>query len=393
MQMIIRLLLSSLNLKQQAQGRRHSQTVAIGFITLFGAYAHSATTYEPLLPEHYTITVIADSLNHPWSLAFLPDGRMLVTERSGQLRIIDQGKVSNPLTGVPDVFAKSQGGLFDVVLHPDYENNGWLYLSYAYGDDDANATQLARARLKGNSLVDVAVLFTASPFKNTPVHYGGRMAFLPDNTLLLAIGDGFDFREQAQRNDNHLGTIVRLNDDGRVPTDNPFVDDANVLPEIWSYGHRNPQAIVVHPDTGTVLSHEHGPAGGDEVNQLQAGLNYGWPIATYGVDYSGAAISPFTHYPGTEQPLLHWTPSIAPGGMAIGHAEAFPTLQGNWLIAALKAREVRRVHVNDDQTLIQQSLFTELGARIRDIRVASDGTLYLLTDSADGKVLHVTPNQ
>jgi glucose/arabinose dehydrogenase len=337
--------------------------------------------------------VVADSLDHPWSLAFLPDGKMLVTERRGQLRIIDGVKVSAPLAGVPEVFAKSQGGLFDVVLHPNYENNGWLYLSYAYGDDDANATRLARARLEGNSLVDMAVLFTASPFKNTPVHYGGRMTFLPDNTLLLAVGDGFDFREQAQRNDNHLGTIVRLNDDGSVPTDNPFVDDATVLPEIWSYGHRNPQAIVVHPDTGLVLSHEHGPAGGDEVNHVQAGLNYGWPIATYGIDYSGAAISPFTHYSGTEQPLLYWTPSIAPGGMAIGHGDAFPTLQGNWLVAALKTREVRRIHVNEDQSLIQQSLFTELGIRIRDIRVASDGTLYLLTDSADGKVLHVTPSR
>ncbi len=281
--------------------------------------------------------------------------------------------------------------LFDVLLHPDYETNGWLYPSYAHGNGDANATRLARARLVGNTLVDVTVLFTASPLKNTPVHYGGRMAFLLDKTLLLAIGDGFDYREQAQRNDNHLGTIVWLNDDGSVPADNPFADDAKVLPEIWSYGHRNPQAIMVLPDTGMVLSHEHGPAGGDEVNRIEPGLNYGWPIATYGEDYSGAAISPFTHYPDTQQPLLHWTPSIAPAGMAVGHGDAFPALQGAWLVAALKAREIRRVHVNEDQTLIQQSLFTELGMRIRDVRVALDGTLYLLTDFSNGKVLHVTP--
>ncbi len=365
--------------------------MAAGFVLFFAGFAHSYSAYEPLTPEDYTISVVADSLDHPWSLAFLPDGRLLVTERSGQLRIIDKGKVSTPVAGVPAVFAESQGGLFDVVLHPDYETNGWLYLSYAHGTDNANATRLARARLVGDSLDDVTVLFTATPFKNTSVHYGGRMAFLPDKTLLLAIGDGFDYREQAQRNDSHLGTLVRLKDDGSVPADNPFIDDATALPEIWSFGHRNPQAIVVLPDTGLILSHEHGPAGGDEVNRMEPGLNYGWPIATYGDDYSGAAISPFTHYPGTQQPVVHWTPSIAPAGMAIGRGDAFPSLRGDWLVAALKAREVRRVHVNENQTLTQQSLFTELGVRMRDIRVASDGTLYLLTDSSDGKVLHVTP--
>ncbi|WP_205737880.1 PQQ-dependent sugar dehydrogenase [Granulosicoccus antarcticus] len=371
---------------------RRRPHLSAALVMLLAGHTQSVAAYEPLTPNDYTITVVADSLDHPWSLAFLPDGRLLVTERAGQLRIVDKGKVSAPVTGVPAVFAKSQGGLFDVVLHPDFETNGWLYLSYAYGTDDANATRLARARLVDNSLVDVTVLFTATPFRDTPVHFGGRMAFLPDKTLLLAIGDGFDYREQAQRNDSHLGTFVRLNDDGSVPADNPFVDDVKVLPEIWSYGHRNPQAIVVHPDTGKVLSHEHGPAGGDEVNRMEPGLNYGWPIATYGDDYSGAAISPFTHYPGTEQPLLHWTPSIAPAGMAIGHGDAFPALQGDWLVAALKAREVRRVHINEDQSLTQQSLLTELGKRLRDIRVASDGTLYILTDSSEGKVLHVTPN-
>lgn len=373
---------------------QHRQRLAwvTGFVLILAGIELSFSAYEPLTPDDYTMTQIADSLDHPWSLAFLPDGRLLVTERSGQLRIIDNGKVSAPVAGVPEVFAESQGGLFDVVLHPDHETNGWLYISYAHGTEAANATRLARARLEGDALVDVTVLFTASPWKDTPVHYGGRMAFLPDKTMLLAIGDGFDYREQAQRNDNHLGTIVRLNDDGSVPADNPFIDDETALPEIWSYGHRNPQAIVIHPYTGTILSNEHGPAGGDEVNLLQPGTNYGWPIATFGDDYSGAAISPFTHYPGTRQPVLHWTPSIAPAGMAIGHGDAFPSLRGDWLVAALKAREVRRVHIDDDQTVTQQSLFTEPGMRIRDIRVAPDGSLYLLTDSSNGKVFHVTPD-
>ena len=369
-----------------------SLVMAVAMFTLT-VHARVANAYELLKPEDYTITLIADSLDHPWSLAFLPNGRLLVTERSGQLRIVDEGKVSAPVSGVPEVFAESQGGLMDVVLHPDYKSNGWLYLSYAFGDKRANATRLARARLEDNSLVDLEVLFTATPMKDTPVHYGGRMAFLPDKTLLLTIGDGFDYREQAQVNDNHLGTIVRLNDDGSVPDDNPFVDTDKGLPEIWSYGHRNPQGIVVLQDSGRVLSHEHGPAGGDEINDIEAGLNYGWPIATYGEDYSGAAISPFTSYPGTEQPLLYWSPSIAPAGFAVGQGDAFPVLQNDWLIAALKAREVRRVHINDDQSLVQQSLFTELGVRVRDIRVADDGSLYLLTDEADGKVLRVTPRQ
>lgn len=349
-----------------------------------------ASAYEPLDVDDYRISVVAQPLNHPWSLAFLPNGRLLVTERNGQLRIIDKGVISDPVSGVPKVFAKSQGGLMDVVLHPQYDTNGWLYISYAYGNDDENATRLARARLEDGALVDLEVLFTASPWKNTPVHYGGRMAFLPDNTLLLTIGDGFDFREQAQRNENHLGTIVRLHDDGRIPADNPFVDSDTAMPEIFSYGHRNPQGIVVLPE-GLVLAHEHGPAGGDEINLIEAGNNYGWPIASYGDDYSGAAISPFTRYPGMQQPLLHWTPAIAPAGLSVGHGEAFPALQGDWLIAALKTKEVLRVHLNDDQTMTQQSLFSELDTRIRDIRVAPDGTLYLLTDAVDGKVLQVTP--
>ena len=329
------------------------------------------------------------TIHGPWH--FCPMADYWLPNAADNFESLMQVSVSAPVSGVPAVFAKGQGGLFDVVLHPQYSTNGWLYLSYAHGSEDANATRLARARLTGNSLVDVEVLFTASPWKNTPVHYGGRIAFMPDNTLLLTIGDGFDFREQAQRNANHLGTIVRLSDDGSIPADNPYVGSEESLPAIWSYGHRNPQGIVVLADSGQVLAHEHGPAGGDEINRIEAGFNYGWPIATYGDDYSGAAISPFTSYPGTQQPLLHWSPSIAPAGMAIGYGDAFPGLRGDWLIAALRAREVRRVHVNEDQTLIQQSLFTELDVRVRDVRVSPDGTIYLLTDAKDGQVLHVTP--
>ena len=336
------------------------------------------------------VEIIAENLDHPWSLAFLPDGRLLVTERSGKLRIVDQGQVSEPLANVPPVYAKSQGGLMDVVLHPDHANNGWIYLTLAHGSAKAIATRLIRAKLEGNALVDVEVLFTAQPFKDTPVHYGGRLAFLPDNSLLLSVGDGFDYREQAQLLDNHFGKIVRLLDDGKVPPDNPFIDGVGNLPEIWTYGHRNPQAIIVHAEKDAVFAHEHGPDGGDEINVIVPGRNYGWPITTHGKDYSGAAISPFTELHGTVDPMLHWTPSIAPAGMALVNGDKYPKWQGNLMVAALKARELRRVTI-DSETIGQQSLLTALGERIRDVRLGPDGYLYVLTDNSNGRILKLIP--
>ncbi len=335
------------------------------------------------------VEVIAEPLDHPWSLAFLPDGRLLVTERSGQLRIVDDGNLSDPLANVPPVYAKSQGGLMDVVLHPDYADNGWIYLTLAHGTPSANATRLIRAKLAGDALSDVEVLFTAQPYKDTPVHYGARLAFLADNSLLLSVGDGFDFREQAQRLDNHFGKIVRLHDNGTTPTDNPFVDAVDALPEIWSYGHRNAQAIVVDPQNNLVFAHEHGPAGGDEINVIVRGHNYGWPIATHGRDYSGAAISPYTEFNGTDNPLLHWTPSIAPAGMTRVTSDKYPQWQGDLIVAALKSRELRRVTIGDN-SIQQQSLLSDLGERIRDVRQGPDGYLYVLTDSAQGRILKLS---
>jgi len=346
---------------------------------------------QALTVLNYTVSVIAEPLDHPWSLAFLPDGRLLVTERSGQLRVIDNGEISDPIANVPPVYARSQGGLFDIVLHPNYADNGWLYISYAHGDADANATRLLRARLDDHTLTDIEVLFTATPWKDTPVHYGGRLAFLPDNTLLLTIGDGFDYREQAQRFDNYLGKLVRLNDDGSIPSDNPFFNVDDALSGIWSYGHRNPQGIVIDHEHKRVLEHEHGPAGGDEINWIARGGNYGWPVTSHGRDYSGAAISPFKSHVGAEDPVLHWTPSIAPAGMAIMTGDAFPEMRGDLLVAALKAREVRRVKLDGEHVVGQQSLFAELGKRIRDVREAPDGSIYLLIDSSQGQVLQVTP--
>jgi len=349
-------------------------------------------------PVPYQIETIAEGLNHPWSIAFLPDGDMLVTERSGQLRRISAGQlVDEPITGVPEVFEQSQGGLFDIVLDPAFEANGVVFLTYAWGASDANGTRLVRARLDGDTLVDPEILFTPNRLKNTMVHYGGRLTLLPDGTLLLAVGDGFDFREQAQVTTNHLGSFIRLNEDGSVPEDNPFYGRDGVLQEIFSIGHRNPQGLVVDPVTGRIFSHEHGPAGGDELNLIEPGANYGWPIATFGMDYDGALVTPYTEYPGMRQPLVVWVPSIAPSGLAIYRGDMFPEWVGDIFVGALIAGDapdgigghVRRVDMDETVVLDQEILFAEIGARIRDIRVAPDGSLFILTDEDHGRVLRI----
>jgi len=347
----------------------------------------------PMLAQaaDYRIETMAEGLDHPWSLAFLPDGRMLVTERAGRLRVIEDGTLRDqPVAGTPETYVASQGGYFDVLPDPNYDSNSTIYLSFAHGTADANATRLIRGRLAGNRLEDVEVLFTAVPTKDTPVHYGGRMTFLADGTLLLGLGDGFDYREAAQKLDSHLGTIVRIERDGSVPSDNPFADDADALPAIYSYGHRNVQGIVV-ADDGTIWSHEHGPKGGDEVNRIRPGENYGWPVITYGVDYSGAMVTPYTQMQGMVQPVVDWTPSIAPSGLTLYDGDLFPQWRGDLLASTLVEKSVRRVDLEDGEVAGQETLFTELDVRLRDVRTGPDGALYLLTDDSDGKVLRVTP--
>ena len=330
----------------------------------------------------YTITPVAGGLDHPWSIAFLPGGDMLVTERPGRLRIIRDGKLlPDPVPGVPDVYVKSQAGLFDVVLHPDFANNQTIYLTYASGTTGANATTVARARLEGDALLDVKVIFKAAPSKATAVHFGGRMVFLADGTFLLTLGDGFDYREEAQNLMSDLGKIVRLNDDGSIPQDNPFASRTDARPEIWTYGHRNVQAIVRDALTGHIYAHEHGPKGGDELNLIEPGKNYGWPVITYGLDYSGARISPYTEREGMEQPLVYWVPSIAPSGMTLYTGGKFPRWQGDLFVAALAGKQVRRVDLDDGRVAGEETLFAELDARIRDVREGPDGALYLLTES------------
>ncbi len=334
-----------------------------------------------------TITTMAKGLDHPWSLAFLPDGRVLVTERPGRLRIIDPDGSLGTIEGVPPVFAQSQAGLFDVVLHPRFADNQTLYLSYAAGTKAANGTVIARARLEGSRLADLKVIWRNAPLKAGPVHFGGRMAWLPDATLVMSTGDGFDYREQAEVKSSGLGKIVRLNADGSIPADNPFSGSP-----VWSYGHRNPQGLALDPATGILWEHEHGPRGGDEVNRIEKGRNYGWPVATKGLDYSGATISPFKSYPGMVEPRVVWIPSIAPSGLAVYRGAMFPEWNGSLIVGALAAQEVRRVVLDaGGRELSQERILPQLKARFRDVRVAPDGALWLTTDDAAGSVLRVTP--
>ncbi|QPL47068.1 PQQ-dependent sugar dehydrogenase [Halomonas sp. A40-4] len=345
------------------------------------------------LPYH--IETLADDLAHPWSLAFLPDGRMLVTERPGRLRLLsNEGEtLVELLGGVPEVFAAGQAGLFDVALSPQFEDDRQVYLSYACGTAHANHTCLARATLAENSLENVSEIFRAQPAKQGAAHFGGRIAWLPDGTLILTLGDGFDYREEAQNLGNHIGSLVRLNPDGSVPQDNPFVYYGEARPEIYSLGHRNVQGLVFDNQQQRLIAHEHGPRGGDEINIIEAGANYGWPIATGGLDYTGARVTPFEDYPGTEPPTLEWTPSIAPSGMALYSGELFPEWQGDLLVGALVNKEVRRVRLSDDGSSAKdvEGLFGELEERIRDVRQGPDGAIYLLTDSPQGRLLKVIP--
>ncbi len=373
-----------------------------GFLCGFAALC--VVSWPSAHAANYAVETVTQGLAYPWSLAFLPDGGMLVTERDeGRLRYIRDGQLDpTPISGVPPVYTRGQSGLFDVALHPEFEENGLVYLALAHGGARANATRVVRGKLVGHVLEDVETIFTVEPMKATPAHYGGRLLFLPDGSLLLTTGDGFDYREQVQHLDNHLGKVLRLNDDGSAPDDNPFVGQPNALPEILTYGHRSPQGLALDSETGDVYSHEHGPRGGDELNLITAGTNYGWPIATFGLDYNGSKVSPYTEYEGTEQPLVYWTPSIAPSGLTIYRGDAFPEWNGDAFVGALKrgkangvniGKHIVRVDLEDGKVIGQERLLDEVGVRIRDIRTGPDGFIYVLTDEAQGKLLRLVPKE
>lgn len=341
------------------------------------------------------VETIAGGLANPWSLAFLPDGRMLVTERPGRLRIVTRdGKLSPPVAGLPPIAARGQGGLLDVVPDRGFMQNATIYFCFAEPMSGGARTALARAQLiaaEAPRLEDLTVIFRQEGPPSTGRHFGCRIVQTPDNNLFLTTGDHGSESREAQNLSNHIGKIVRVRPDGSVPPDNPFVNRQGARPEIWSYGHRNAQGAALHPVSGRLWMHEHGPRGGDEINIPQAGRNYGWPVIGYGIDYSGAKIHESTHKEGMEQPIVQWTPVIAPSGMAFYTGELFPRWKGNLFIGGLATQLVVRLELDGEKVVREERILHELGERIRDVRAGPDGALWLVTDNPAGRILRVTP--
>ena len=337
----------------------------------------------------FQVETITDKLTNPWGIAFLPDGRILITERAGEIRIVKDGKLlDEKISGVPAVYAEGQGGLLDIQLHPDYKTNGWIYLSYAKPGNGGGGTTISRAKLNGNTLTNLKELFSAQPFTNSGVHFGSRIAFDGKGYMFFSSGERGTM-ENAQTLGNHLGKILRLHDDGRVPADNPFVNTAGAKPEIWSYGHRNPQGLIYDKETQTLWDTEHGPKGGDELNRVEKGKNYGWPVITYGINYDGTPITDKTSKPGTEQPVTYWVPSIGPCGLAKVSSDRYPTWKNNLLAGALAFQHVARIELANGKYVKQEKLLDKK-ARVRAIAESPDGYIYVATESP-GMLLKIIP--
>jgi len=378
------------------QPGRRALAPLVALALLAGAVATpGASADEIVRTEHHAVRVevVTEGLRNPWAIAFLPDGSALVTERGGQLRLVGaDGRLDpRPIGGVPPVAARGQGGLLDVALHPGFAGNGWVYLSYAGERDGLIGTEVARGRLRGHALEDVEVLFEAQPKSRGGRHFGSRLRFAPDGRLIVTLGDRGD-RARAQDLADHAGSVIRLADDGAVPGDNPLVTTPGARPEILTYGNRNVQGLAVEPGTGALWATEHGPQGGDEVNVLRAGTNYGWPVITYGRNYGiGTRIGEGESRPGMAQPVIHWTPSIAPSGLAFYTGDRFPAWRGNLFAGALKYELLVRMEVHDGRVVHQERLLEGLLGRIRDVRNGPDGLLYLLTDARDGALVRLVP--
>ncbi len=383
----------------QTNGTRLAKGLIVmtGALLCLGLGVQAEQTKAPAVAVASPVTVetVAKGLNHPWGLQFLPDGRMLVTERPGRLRLVGvSGMVSAPIAGVPEVAATGQGGLLDVALDPKFAENGLIYLSYAEPRGLlANGTAVMRARFvtkgDGGELSDGKVIFRQQPDHRGGLHFGARLVFARDGTLFIMLGERFQ-KDMAQGLDNHFGKVVRINTDGGVPKDNPFVGRSGAKPELWSYGHRNPQGAALHPGTGKLWVVEHGPRGGDEINIAEAGRNYGWPVIGYGIDYSGAKLHEGVAKESMEQPIYYWVPSIAPSGMAFYTSDRFAQWKGNVFIGALAGQQLTRLILDGDKVVGEEKLLTNLGERIRDVRQGSDGAIYVLTDHPDGRVLRLT---
>jgi glucose/arabinose dehydrogenase len=343
--------------------------------------------------KNYEVETIISDLEIPWGMEFLPNGDMLVAEKKGVLSRFSKEGGLTPITGLPKVRDGGQGGLLDLKLHPNYEENGWLYISYSYIDDkdtDAGNTAIIRAKLEGNQLTNIESIYKGIPAVNTAYHFGNRMVFDKEGYLYLSNGDRGKRDDFPQKLDNSNGKIHRLNDDGSIPADNPFVDTEGAITSIYSYGHRNPQGLVMHPETGRIWEHEHGPKGGDEINLIEKGKNYGWPVISYGINYSGTTFTDITEKEGMEQPLHYYKPSIAPCGMAFVDSDVYPDWKNNLLIGSLSFRYLERVVLNGTQVIYQEKLLEELDSRVRDVRIGPDGYIYVAVEEP-GRIIKLIP--
>ena len=344
--------------------------------------------------HRFEVVTVAQGLEHPWSLAFLPDGTLLVTERPGRLRVINKGQLRpQAVTGLPgNIAAVGQGGLLDVALRPAFASNRLLYFSYAGHGEGGIGTEVARARLSpaASRLENLEVIFRALPKSRGGRHFGSRLVFGTDGYLYITLGDRGDMWRAQDLND-HAGSVIRLNDDGSVPASNPFVQQAAARPEIFTYGNRNIQGATLQPDTGLIWIQEHGPRGGDELNIVQAGANYGWPKVTYGINYNGTKLSDLQQAPGITDPIYYWDPSIAPSGLMFYSADQFPGWRGNLFVGALKFQLLVRLELDGQRVVHEERLLSNEFGRIRDVRQGPDGLIYLLNDSSDGQVLRLQP--
>lgn len=375
--------------------RRAALSLVLAFFLACAVPAAAQKSTRIVASEKVSLRVVTlvEGLENPWSLTFLPDGRILVTERAGRLRIVspDFKLAPKPVDGLPPVVSSGQGGLFDVALHPDYANNGWIYWAYNAPGTGGWGTALARGRLQGARMVQVEVLFSMEPKTRSSQHFGGRIVFDKAGMVYLTLGDRGD-KDRAQALGDHAGSVIRLHADGRVPADNPFVGRGGAKPEKWTLGNRNMQGAALHPTTGALWTHEHGPQGGDEVNVMRSGRNYGWPVITYGVNYGlGTAIGEGSAKPGMEQPLHLWVPSIAPSGMAFVAGDQFPQWRGNLLVGALRAQMLVRLELDGEKVTREERLLQGAIGRIRDVRLGPDGLVYLLTDDNDGSLIRLEP--
>ena len=383
--------------------RQRTWILGAFFAVLFGAIRPAAAVItdapEPAKASKIKVETFAKGLEHPWGLQFLPDGRLLVTERPGRLRVVGKdGKLSEPIAGLPDVAAVGQGGLLDVLLAQDFATSGTIYLSYAEPREGGkNGTSVARATLVldgdgghgGGHLQDIRVIFRQQPSASSGLHFGSRLVWAQDGTLFITTGERNVLRPEAQNPANDMGKVIRINADGSVPADNPNLP--GWAPEVWSIGHRNMQGAAFRPDTGQLYTVEHGAMGGDELNHPEAGKNYGWPIITYGVDYSGAKIGEGTAKAGMEQAVYYWVPSIATSGLAFYTGDLFPEWKGNAFVGGLAGAHLERLVFDGDNVVAAEKLLVDQGKRIRDVRNGPDGALWVLTDEADGQVLRITP--